>query len=261
MTESKIQQFPKTRIATIDICAVGLQKHYIPALIEMDITVGREKIRQYKNTDKRISFTAWLIKVISRTIKDYEPVASYLNGKRNIVIFKDVNVSIIVEKNLRNQKVPIPLVIEKANERSVESITQQIDDARSKDLTENDIVLQRRSSRLERLYYILPGFIRRFFWRYLLRHPHWAYSKMGNVSLTSIGMMGSANGWFIPRSVHPVCFGIGRITKKPVVINGKIEIREILNMTVLLDHDVADGALMARFIGALSENIEKGVEL
>jgi pyruvate/2-oxoglutarate dehydrogenase complex dihydrolipoamide acyltransferase (E2) component len=84
---------------------------------------------------------------------------------------------------------------------------------------------------------------------------------MGNVAITSIGMIGKVNGWFIPISVHPICFGIGRIAKKPVVVIDKIEIREVLNMTILLDHDVVDGAIMARFISRLSENIEKGIEL
>jgi hypothetical protein len=41
----------------------------------------------------------------------------------------------------------------------------------------------------------------------------------------------------------------------------QIEIREILNMTVLLDHDVIDGAPLARFISKLSYNIEKGIGL
>jgi pyruvate/2-oxoglutarate dehydrogenase complex dihydrolipoamide acyltransferase (E2) component len=84
---------------------------------------------------------------------------------------------------------------------------------------------------------------------------------MGNIAITSIGMLGKASGWFIPISVHPICFGIGKITKKPMVINDQIEIREILNITVLLDHDVADGSQMVKFISELSENIEKGTEL
>jgi pyruvate/2-oxoglutarate dehydrogenase complex dihydrolipoamide acyltransferase (E2) component len=32
-------------------------------------------------------------------------------------------------------------------------------------------------------------------------------------------------------------------------------------MTVLLDHDVIDGAQMARFISDLSKNIERGIKL
>ena len=261
MDKFKVKKFPKSRIATNDVCAVGLQKHHIAAMIEVDVSDSREKIQQHKKENKGISFTAWLIKVISLTIKEYEEVAAYLNGKRSIIVFDDINVSIAVEKEVNGHKVPIPLIIEKANEKSIEAITAQINDAKDQKLTQDDIVLHSKSSRTERFYYLLPGFIRRFFWRYLLGHPHFSYSKMGNVAITSIGMIGNANGWFIPISVHPICFGIGKITPKPIVVNDKIEIREMLNITVLLDHDVVDGAQMARFISKLSDNIEKGIEL
>lgn len=261
MTDFKIKHFPKTRIATNDVCAIGLQKHHITAMIEIDVSESREKIIQHRKKGDKISFTAWLIKVISTTITDYDSVAAYLQGKRKVIIFNNINVSIAVEKDLNGQKIPIPLIIEKADERSIESITQQINEAKDQILTGNDIVLHSKSNRLERFYYALPGFIRRSFWHYLLRHPHYAYSKMGNVAITSVGMIGRINGWFIPISVHPVCFGIGKVSKKPVVINDKIEIREILNITVLIDHDVVDGGLMARFINNLVDNIEKGKEL
>jgi len=93
----------------------------------------------------------------------------------------------------------------------------------------------------------------------MLSRPFLAYKKIGNVAITSIGMMGNVKGWFIPISVHPICFGISTINKKPVVVNDQIVIREMLNMTVLIDHDVIDGAAMARFIHQLSKNIEKGM--
>ncbi|MBK8704144.1 MAG: 2-oxo acid dehydrogenase subunit E2 [Saprospiraceae bacterium] len=261
MADFRLKYFPKTRIATNDICAIGIRKHHIAAMIEIDVSGSREKIKQLKNSNARISLTAWLIKVISLTIKEYENVAAYLAGKRKVVIFKDINVSIIVEKDINGHKVPIPLIIEKANERSIESIFDQIAAAREHQLTDKDIVLHNKSKKLERFYYILPGFIRRLFWQYLLTHPHFAYSKMGNVAITSVGMLGKANGWFIPISVHPVCFGIGNISKKPVVVNDEIVIREMVNISILLDHDVVDGGQMARFISDLSGNIENGIAL
>lgn len=46
---------------------------------------------------------------------------------------------------------------------------------------------------------------------------------MGNFAITSIGMMGQVKGWFIPVSVHPICFGLGSIVKKPVVIEDNIK--------------------------------------
>lgn len=258
MKDYKIETFPKTRIATFDICSVGIQKHQVAAMIEIDVTESRGRIKKLRNKTNRISFIAWLIKVISLTVKDHGLTAGYLKGKRKVIVFNDINISLAVEKKINGQKVPVPLIIEKANEKSIELITNEIAEARDKDLTDRDIVLHSRSGKLERLYYVLPGFVRRCFWRYLLRHPHLAFKKMGNVAITSVGMVGNVSGWFIPISVHPICFGISTIAKKPIVIGDKIEIREILDMTILIDHDVIDGSPMARFISDLSGNIEKG---
>lgn len=261
MTEYKVVKFPKTRVASIDVYATGLNKHHVAALIEIDITKSREKIKKYKKEINKISFTAWLIKAISLTIKDHESAAAFLKDKRNLIIFNDINISILVEKELNGYKIPIPLIIEKSQQKSIELITKEISDAKNKELTETDIVLEKKSKKLERIYYLLPGFIRRYFWRFMLKHPLFAFNKMGNVAITSIGMIGNVKGWFIPKSIHPICFGTSNLTKKPIIVNDKIEIREILNMTILLDHDVIDGAPMARFISKLCENLEKGIAL
>ena len=95
----------------------------------------------------------------------------------------------------------------------------------------------------------------------MLKLPRFAFKKMGNVAFTSIGMMGNVNGWFIPLSVHPICFGVSSINKEPRVINNQIVVREMLKMTVLFDHDVVDGAPMVRFLSDLTMNMEKGVLL
>lgn len=95
----------------------------------------------------------------------------------------------------------------------------------------------------------------------LLKNPKAAFRTMGNVSVTSVGMIGKVNGWFIHTSVHPISFGVGSVLLKPVVINTEVKPREILNMTVLVDHDVIDGAPMVRFLGDLTECIETGKEI
>ena len=107
----------------------------------------------------------------------------------------------------------------------------------------------------------MPGKLRRLFWKILLKSPKAAYRTMGNVSVTSIGMIGRINGWFVHKSVHPVSFGVGSVLKKPVVINNEIKIREILNMTILVDHDVIDGAPMVRLLDDLTNYIETGKEM
>ncbi len=261
MAKHIIKKFPKTRIATIDVGEIAQRRHHIAAMLEIDVTQSREKIKKYKKETGKISFTAWLIKVICNTVKDNSGIAAYRKGKRNLVIFDDVNVSVLVEKEFDGEKVPIPLLIEKVNGKSIESVTKELADSKNKILTASEIVLQRKTSHFEKFYYILPGFLRRFVWRVMLKRPKFSFGKMGNVAITSVGATGKVNGWFIPFSVHPVCFGINSVVKKPVVKNDKIEISEILNMTVLLDHDVVDGAPMARFVNELVKNIENGIFL
>ncbi|PKP48292.1 MAG: dehydrogenase [Bacteroidetes bacterium HGW-Bacteroidetes-1] len=262
MTNYKILKFPDSRIASIDICEIGKQKHHVTGLVEFDVTESRRKIKDYNKAHiNKITFNAWLISVIGFTIKKHETSSSYLIGRNKQIIFDDINISMIVEKEINGMKVPIPLIIEKANEESVESIAKQITEAKNIELTEKDILIQRKAKKFEKMYYLLPKFLRRYFWRYLLKHPKLAYKRMGNVAFTSIGMMGKVNGWFIPISVHPICFGISSIVKKPAVVDDKIEIREILKMSILIDHDVIDGANMARLISDLSRNIEVGLYL
>lgn len=135
----------------------------------------------------------------------------------------------MIEKEINGQKVPIPLVIEKASEKSIEEITYQISVSKKELQTENDIVLHRKSTQIEQLYYLFPSFIRLFFWKLILRRPNSVFKNIGNVAISSLGMIGKINGWFIPISIHPICFGIGSIIKKPVVNDDKIEIGEILN--------------------------------
>ena len=250
--------FPPSRIATFDIFAVGLQKHHISVLLECDVSLPREKLEQLKAAGTHISFNAWLLNVIGKTIAEYQAAAAYLYSKRRLILFRDVNISVLVEKEVDGHKVPIPMVIEKTQEKSALEISGEIQRAKSSPLSTKDIVLNRKPGFFERLYYHLPGALRRAFWRWMLQRPKFAYGKMGNAVFTSIGMMGRIDGWFIQRSVHPISFGIGSIIKKPVVLEDEIAIREMLKMTILMDHDVMDGAPMARFVNKLVASIEAG---
>ena len=86
MTDFKIQKFPFTRIATIDIGDLGKRKHHVVGLIELDVTKSREKIREYnRNNNSNISFNAWLISVIGKTVKEHCTVASFKKGKNKVL--------------------------------------------------------------------------------------------------------------------------------------------------------------------------------
>lgn len=256
-----VQIIPRSRIATFDVFAAGKKKHHVAALLEFDVTESRLKIRQLKRDGSKISFNGWLTAVIGHTLSDHPMVASFRQNKRRQLIFNSIDVSMIAEKSTGSHKVPIPFLIQNADKKNAVEISAEIRNAVNAEISDKDIVIHKKQKKYERLYHILPGTIRRWFWKILLNRPVLAFRTMGNVSVTSLSMAGQINAWFIHSSVHPVSFGIGSVIKKPVVVNDSVQIREMLNITVLLDHDVVDGMPMAKFVKALGRNIENGFGL
>ena len=90
-------------------------------------------------------------------------------------------------------------------------------------------------------------------------NPAIRVSASGTVAITAVGMFGKGHsGWGIATTPVSLSLVVGSMALKPAVVEGRIEPREILNLTVLLDHDVVDGAPAARFIKRLVELIEGG---
>ena len=257
MTKSyRSQAIPNSRIATFDVFAMGMKKHHVSALLEVDVTLGREKLRELRRKGGNVSLNAWLIKCICEAVQKHPEAAAFKASKRKLLLFDNLNVAFMVEKVNQQQKVPLPMLLEHANQKSIQEITVEIDSAKEQHAPNDTVVLNRKTAWYEQLYYGLPGFCRRTIWKVMLSNPRFAYRKMGNVVVTSLGMIGNLNGWFLHRSVHPLSFGIGAIIKKPVVNNTEIAVREILNLSVLMDHDVLDGAPMVRFVKDLTRIIE-----
>ncbi len=252
-----VKKFPASRIGTLDVLEVGRKKHHIKALLEMDVTTAKAKLHSINQPQKRISFTAWLIKSFSEVLQDFPEMHAYLKNKRTILTFEDIDLAIMVEKESNGKKVPIVYVLRKTQEKTMLEITQEIRQAKAGQHDPEKASAGNHSlNKWSALYFRLPSFIRKFFWRYLLSSPQTAQTMMGSVLFSSVGMYGKISGWFIPSSVHPLAVGVGSVVSKPKVINEKIEVRDTLHLTLLMDHDVTDGGQMARFVNALQELIE-----
>jgi Pyruvate/2-oxoglutarate dehydrogenase complex, dihydrolipoamide acyltransferase (E2) component, and related enzymes len=259
----RTETFPLSRIATVDIGQTGLKKHHIKALIELDVTEPRQLIREKKKLSGKISFNAWLIKCISLAVENCPQVHAVRKGGQKLVLFEDIDISVVIEREVEGQKVPLPYVIRQTNTKSIADIYDEVRSGQKQSIEgEDDYVLGESKNRfLMKLYYSLPGFIRRLVWKHIISSPFLTKENMGTVMITSIGMIGKINGWVIPVSVHPLCFAVGAIVKKPGVVKDRIEIREYLYITVLVDHDVIDGAPAVRALSRLTRMVESGYGL
>lgn len=256
-----VKKFPSSRQSTFDAGYIGIRKNRMKGLIELDVTRGRDALKALRREKKiSVSFTAWIIKCISQAISENKEVHAVRKGKSKLIIFDDIDVSVIVEKDINGEKVPLPLVIRKTNGKTVQDIHLEIKAAQEQEVkNEEDYLLGKNDFKWAmKLYISLPVFIRRFVMSYMFRQPFLIKNMSGTVAVTAVGMMGNVKGWPLPSSVIPACFALGSVVKKPGVVDGGIEIRDYLYMTILLDHDVIDGAPAARFVSRLSKLIESG---
>ena len=78
------------------------------------------------------------------------------------------------------------------------------------------------------------------------------------MGLTAVGMFGRGAGWGIAPMSHTTTLVVGGLTRRPGLVDGRVEAREYLCLTLTLDHDLIDGAPAARFARRLSRLIESG---
>jgi len=80
--------------------------------------------------------------------------------------------------------------------------------------------------------------------------------KGGTFTLTNFGAMGGIFGFPIIHHPEAAILGLGRIMEKPLVVEGKVEIRKVLPLSLSFDHRVVDGAEAVRFMNTVIEFLE-----
>jgi pyruvate/2-oxoglutarate dehydrogenase complex dihydrolipoamide acyltransferase (E2) component len=236
--------------------------HSMYGLLEVDVTLARKLIAEHRaRTGETLSFAGFMTFCLSRAVDEDKTIQAYRKGDRKLIQFDDVNVGLMVERKVGEKRALMGHVIQAANHKTYREIHDEIRKVQSEPVPPGrGLASWFRSAMLlpwplSRLVIALLRFNSR-------RDPTIAVSMGGTVALTSVGMFGgSHSGWGISPTLHPLGLVVGGIAWKPAVIEGRIEPREILNLTVTFDHDVVDGAPATRFVRRLVELIERGYGL
>jgi pyruvate/2-oxoglutarate dehydrogenase complex dihydrolipoamide acyltransferase (E2) component len=227
----------------------------VHGLIEADVTIAREYIRRHQeNTGEKISFTAFVIYCLSRAIEKNPHVHAYRNWRNQLVIFEDVNINSMVEIERKGRRVPIPKMFTAVNRMTLIEIHNQFRSTKK-------APSKARETNFMKWFLILPGFIRRSFYWITLRIPQPFRGISSPVMVTAVGMFGKGGGWGIPVSNFTTTVTVGGISRKPGVVEDRIETREFVDLTISIDHDVVDGAPIARFVNDFRNLIEIGYGL
>lgn len=253
--EFRIESIPKMRRFALDAGHLGRKRHIVHGLIEVDVTVVRNHIREHKSkTGETLSFTAFLIHCLSEAIRQNPHLHAYRNWRNQLVIFEDININTMVEIDRDGKKIPIPHVFKGVNQKTYLDLHNEI-----RETQENP--RQTIESKFMEGFLFLPGFIRRMFYWVVMRIPQLFRKYSSSVMVTAVGMFGQGGGWGITMANVTLTVTVGGIAKKPGVVDDRIEIREYLDLTISTDHDVVDGAPMVRFVNHFRELIENGYGL
>ena len=266
-TTSRIVPFPPLQQAITDWLELEHRRHTMHALLDVDVTEARRAIRAYRaRTGAPLSLTAFLTYCLARAVDDNKALQAARLGRRRLLHFAEVDVGLMVEREVQGARLPLGYVIRAANTKSLGTIQREIQTAKE----ENPATVGTRS--LPRwlrplfvhglsLWLVLPAAVRRLVLAWALRNPYRRTRLMGTVGLTAVGMFGRGAGWGLAPMNHTTTLVVGGLAHKPGLVDGRIEAREYLCLTLTFDHDVIEGAPAARFVRRLTELIERGAGL
>jgi len=250
------------RRVMINMLSLAGSKRSMYGLLEVDVTAVRQFIAEHKTrTGETLSFTGYLAFCLARAVEENKELQAYLRGRKQMVLFEDVDVGLMVEGKIGDKRALMGYVVRGANHKTYREIHQEIRSVQSKPPPPN-----RGLPEWFRRAMLLPWPLSKLFnalvtW-IMGRDPTIAVEMGGTVGISSVGMFGEGHsGWGIFPLTQSLGLLAGSITWKPTAVEGRIEPREILNLTVMFDHEIVDGAPAARFTQRLVELIENGYGL
>ena len=195
----------------------------VTSMMDVDVTDlwklrEKEKMKAEKK-DIKLTFFPYIIKAIIEGLKKHP----YLNSEMNeeeIILKKYYNIGIAVD----TQDGLIVPIIKRAEIKNLYDIAQEIvslaEKAKARKLDIMDL-------------------------------------KGGSFTITNYGSIGTNYGTPIINPPEAAILGLGRIFDKVFLIDGKVENRKILPLSLTFDHRILDGAEAARFLNDIKEYLEK----
>lgn len=191
--------------------------------VEVDVTDlvnYRNRVKEEFKESEGVNLTyfAFFVKVIANALKKFPELNSMWAGDK-IIQKQNVNLSIAVAND---DQLFVP-VIRSADEMSIKGIAVKINElaekARRNRLTQDDV-------------------------------------SGGTFTINNTGTFGSISSMGIINHPQAAILQIESIVKRPVIINEMFAARDIVNLSLSLDHRILDGLVCGRFLAYIKERLE-----
>ena len=232
--------YPRLRNFILDVMAEGRRKNTINLLFD----VAMAPIQQHLNSQpERLSMTAYLAHTLAATVHEDKTMQAYRHGKSKRVIFDDVDLAIMVEREIEGHSMPISAIVRAANHKTSAQLHKELQAAKTSPVGENGPL-----SALEKTFFELPKPLRKLVWFIVRRDPHLFKQLAGTVGVTAMGMHASGPAVLIPITPMTLTLSIGAVSRRVVMEHGLPVEREFIQMNMGADHDLIDGAPLMRFV-------------
>lgn len=232
--------------------------HLMIALAELDVGRALAEIEALRGRGVRVSLFAFLVASIAKTIAEHPDLNLVRHGRR-LVRFDDVDVSVPVEVQTDHGHYPRELVIRRAQTKTAPEIFAEIEAARSEHSATGTLGADDRwVRRLMHFLAWLPRPLRIATMRFAMGSAFRIKKSAGTTLVTSVGKFASVPGFVFTFTTGPraAAFAIGGVVEKAWVHEGQLAIRPIQSLSIMIDHDLVDGAPAARFGQRLARRIE-----
>jgi 2-oxoglutarate dehydrogenase E2 component (dihydrolipoamide succinyltransferase) len=178
----------------------------------------RSKNNFYRKEGIKLTFMPFISEATVKTLKEF-PLVNASIQEDNIIVKHFINLGIAVDTE---QGLIVP-VIKNSESLNLTGIARAI----------NDLASRARNRKLK------PDEV-----------------SGGTFSISNFGVFGTKIGFPLINQPQVAILGVGGLEKRAIVVNDAIAIRPMMDISLTFDHRLIDGALAARFLQRLKEQLE-----
>lgn len=218
-------------------------------LVDVDVTTANRLLACH---DPPGSLTALVVASVARAVAAHPEVHAYRNWRGQLVTHHHVDVATMVEISTQQGPFAIPHVLRDADVRGVPELTAELRRVkREPSLSPSGKWLDRAAPTATRIPGAIPAMYA------VMARSATARQRIGTVAVTAVGMFASGGGFGItPLSLMSVEVIVGGMSQRPRIVDGQVVARDVLDLTLAIDHNVVDGAPAARFAAEFRKLLE-----
>jgi len=250
----EVRPFPSDRRLVTAAMRAGRRIAPMHGLVDLDVTEARRLLAAH---EPPLSFTAFVIACVARAAAAHPEVHAYRNWRGQLVLHHHVDVATLVEIATPEGPFALAHAVRDADIRDVADLTAELHRVKADPGTSaSGRLLQRFGPFAARV----PGFVPVMY--AVMSRSVRARQKTGTVAVTAVGMFAGGGGFGIaPPTLVSLGVVVGGVGARPRAVDGRVEIRDVVDLTVTIDHNVVDGAPATRFGADLRRLVESAAIL